>query len=291
MSPPAMLDSHLHLWDLAVRDQAWIPAESPIRRSFDVRDLRSVLAGSPVDGVILVQVINDADETANFIDCARAVDIVRGVVGWADLTSPDFAATLSALTSTGCLLGIRHQALAEADPAGWLRSPEVRRSLAVLDAAGLPFDLVIRPAHFPAAREVARDHPGLQFVLDHLGKPPIAAGKLEPWASSLRALAAEPNIAAKLSGLQTIASPEATYSELGPYIDIALEAFGPSRLIFGSDWPVSSQAAPYARVCEVAQAACSALSCDERAAVLAGNARVIYLDRKHEALLSEAKRI
>src|ERR1700722_4318460 len=165
MSPPAMLDSHLHLWDLAVRDQAWIPAESPIRRSFDVRDLRSVLAGTPVDGVILVQVINDADETADFIDCARTVDLVRGVVGWADLTSPDFAATLSALTSTGFLLGIRHQALAEADPAGWLRSPGVQRSLAVLDAAGLPFDLVIRPAHFPAARGAARAHP----------RPPVRA--------------------------------------------------------------------------------------------------------------------
>ena len=109
-----MLDSHLHLWDLAVRDQAWIPAGSPIRRSFGVRDLRSALAGTPVDGVILVQVINDADETADFIDYARNVDIVRGVVGWADLTSPDFAATLSALTATGWLAGLRHRALAEA---------------------------------------------------------------------------------------------------------------------------------------------------------------------------------
>jgi L-fuconolactonase len=278
MSPPAMLDSHVHLWDLAVRDQAWIPAGSPIRRSFDVRDLRSALAGTSVAGVIIVQVINDAGETTDFIDCARTVDIIRGVVGWADLTSPDFAATVAALTSTGYLVGIRHQALAEADPAGWLRSPEVRRSLAVLEAARLPFDLMIRPALFPAAREAARDHPGLQFVLDHLGKPPIAAGELEPWASGLRALAAEPNVACKLSGLQTIASPDWTYPELAPYIDIALEAFGPSRLIFGSDWPVSAQAAPYSRVCEVAQAACSALSGDERAAVLAGNARGIYLD-------------
>jgi L-fuconolactonase len=272
-----MLDSHLHLWDLAVRDQAWIPAGSPIRRSFGVRDLRSALAGTPVDGVILVQVINDAGETADFIDCARNVDIVRGVVGWADLTAPDFADALSALTSTGHLAGLRHQALAEADPAGWLRSPAVRRGLAVLDAAGLPFDLMIRPAHFAAAREAARDHPGLQFVLDHLGKPPIAAGELEPWASGLRALAAEPNVAAKLSGLQTIASPDWTYPELAPYLEIALEAFGPSRLIFGSDWPVSSQAAPYARVCEVARAACSALSPGERAAVLGGNACAIYL--------------
>jgi L-fucono-1,5-lactonase len=275
-----MLDSHLHLWDLAVRDQAWIPAGSPIRRSFGVGDLRSVLAGTPVDGVILVQVINDAGETADFIDCARNVDIVRGVVGWADLTAPGFADALSVLTSTGYLAGLRHQALAEADPGAWLRSPAVRRGLALLDAAGLPFDLMIRPAHFAAAREAARDHPGLQFVLDHLGKPPIAAGELEPWASGLRALAAAPNVACKLSGLQTIASPDWTYPELAPYLEIALEAFGPSRLIFGSDWPVSSQAAPYARVCEVAQAACSALSDDERAAVLAGNARAIYLDSR-----------
>jgi L-fuconolactonase len=274
---PAMLDSHVHLWDLAARDQPWIPAGSPIRRSFDIRDLGSALAGTPVDGVILVQAINDADETADLITCAKNADIVRGVIGWADLTSPDFAAAVSTLTSTGFGLGIRHQALAETDPAGWLRSPGVGRSLAILDAAELPFDLMIRPAHFQAAREVARGHPSLQFVLDHLGKPSVVAGELEPWASGLRALAAEPNIACKLSGLQTLASADWTYEELAPYIDIALEAFGPSRLIFGSDWPVSSQAAPYSRVCEVALAACSALSGQERAAVLAGNARAIYL--------------
>ena len=273
-----MLDAHVHLWDLTVRDQAWIPAGSPIRRSFGVRDLHSALAGTPVDGVILVQVINDPGETADFIACARESGLVRGVVGWADLTSPDFAAALSALIAAGGLAGLRHQALAEADPADWLRSPGVRRSLAVLDAAGLPFDLMIRPAHFAAAREAARDHPSLQFVLDHLGKPPIAAGELEPWASGLRALAAEPNIAAKLSGLHTIAAPNCSYAELAPYIEIALEAFGPDRLIFGSDWPVCVQAASYARVCEVAQAACAALSDDERAAVLGGNARAIYLD-------------
>lgn len=271
-----MLDSHVHLWDLAVRDQAWIPAGSPIRRSFYVRDLRSALAGTAVDSVILVQVINDADETAEFIYCAENVDVVRGVVGWADLTSPDFASALDALMSTGYLLGIRHQALAEPDPADWLQLREVRRSLAVLDAAGLPFDLMIRPAHFRAARDAAHDHPSLRFVLDHLGKPPIASGDLEPWASGIRALAAEPNVACKLSGLQTIASPEWTYEELAPYIDVALEAFGPFRLIFGSDWPVSSQAASYSRVCQVADAACSGLSRDERAAVLAGNARALY---------------
>jgi L-fuconolactonase len=271
-----MLDAHVHLWNLSVRDQAWIPAGSPIRRSFDVADLRSALAGTPVDGVILVQASNDADETTDLVSCALAEDIVRGVVGWADLRSPGFEAALSALAATGRLLGLRHQALAEADQAGWLRSPGVRRGLEVLQTAGLPFDLMIRPAHFPAALRTVREHPALQFVLDHLGKPPIASGELEPWASGIRALAAEPNVACKLSGLQTIASPDWTYAELAPYVDVTLDAFGPDRLIFGSDWPVSSQAASYSRVCEVAQTACSGLSDPERAAVLAGTARAVY---------------
>jgi L-fucono-1,5-lactonase len=271
-----LLDSHVHLWDLAVRDQAWIPAASPLRRSFGLGDLRSALAGTPVDGVILVQAINDVGETADLISCARDADLVHGVVGWADLRSPDFAATLSELTSTGQLLGLRHQALAEADPAGWLRSPEVRRGLTALETAGLPFDLMIRPAHFPAALQTVREHPGVQFVLDHLGKPPIASGELEPWATGIRSLAAEANVACKLSGLQTIASPDWTYAELAPYIDVALEAFGPDRLIFGSDWPVCTQAASYPGVCDVAQLACSGLSAPERSAVLTGNARAIY---------------
>ena len=271
-----MLDSHVHLWDLSARDQGWIPTGSPIRRDFGVDDLRAALDGTPVDGVILVQVINDAAETADFLEHAKNVDIVHGVVGWADLASPRFADELAVLAASGCLLGLRHQALAEANPAQWLRNPAVGRGLAVLDAAGLPFDLIIRPQHFAAALEAARSHPSLQFVLDHLGKPPIASGELEPWASGLRQLAAEPNIACKLSGAQTIAAPDWTYADLAPYLDIALAAFGPSRLIFGSDWPVSGQAASYPRVCEVAQAAVAALSPAEQAAVLDGNARTVY---------------
>jgi L-fuconolactonase len=277
MSPPATLDSYLHLWDLAVRDQAWIPAGSPIRRSFDVRDLRSALAGTPVGGrdPRAGHQRRRRDDRLHRLRQERRHRPRRRRLGRPDVAGlrgrafrPDIHGVPGRYQAPGPGRG---------RPGGLAAIVPVRRSLALLEAAGLPFDLVIRPAHFPAAREAARDHPGLQFVLDHFGKPSIAARELEPWASGLRALAAEPNIAGKLSGLQTIASPEATYPELAPYIDIALEAFGPSRLIFGSDWPVSSQAAPYSRVCEVARAACSALSGDERAAVLAGNARAIYL--------------
>jgi L-fuconolactonase len=181
----AVIDAHVHLWDLAVRDQPWIPAGSPIRRSFDLDDLRAALAGTAVERVVLVQVVNDAGETADFL-AAAGDDLVAGVVGWADLTAPGFPDELSALTATGHLVGLRHQALAEPDPAGWLASPAVGRGLGELERAGLPLDLMIRPEHFPAAVEVARAHPSVRFVLDHLGKPPIAAGEPEPWATGLR---------------------------------------------------------------------------------------------------------
>jgi L-fuconolactonase len=135
---------------------------------------------------------------------------------------------------------------------------------------------MIRPEHFPAAVESVRAHPSLRFVLDHLGKAPIASGQLEPWASGLRRLAAEPNVWCKLSGIHTIAAPGATYPDLEPFVEVALEAFTPARLVFGSDWPVSRQAVAYAQVCDTAIRACASLSPAERAAVLGGAAREVY---------------
>lgn len=272
-----MIDAHVHLWDLAVRDQPWIPAASPIRRTFTVDDLRAVVGESPVERVLLVQVVNDAGETADFLRAAAAdADLVAGVVGWADLADPAVPDVLAGLAAAGPLVGVRHQALAEADPAGWLTSAPVRRGLAALERAGLPFDLMLRPEHLGAAVAVVRSHPSLRFVLDHLGKPPIAAGRLEPWATALRGLAAEPNVSCKLSGVQTIAAPDWTPGDLAPFLDTALDAFGPGRLVFGSDWPVSAQAAAYGQVVAVADQACRTLSAGERAAVLGDNARRLY---------------
>lgn len=272
-----MIDAHVHLWDLAVRDQPWIPAASPIRRTFTVDDLRAVVGESPVERVLLVQVVNDAGETADFLRAAAAdADLVAGVVGWADLADPAVPDVLAGLAAAGPLVGVRHQALAEADPAGWLTSAPVRRGLAALERAGLPFDLMLRPEHLGAAVAVVRSHPSLRFVLDHLGKPPIAADRLEPWATALRGLAAEPNVSCKLSGVQTIAAPDWTPGDLAPFLDTALDAFGPGRLVFGSDWPVSAQAAAYGQVVAVADQACRTLSAGERAAVLGDNARRLY---------------
>jgi L-fuconolactonase len=271
-----VIDAHVHLWDLAVRDQPWIPAGSPIRRSFALPDLRAVVGETPVGRVVLVQVLNDAGETADLLAAAAAADLVTGVVGWADLADPALTDGLAALRAAGPLVGIRHQALAEADPAAWLSSPAVRRGLAGLERAGLPFDLVLRPEHLGAAAAVARSHPSLRFVLDHLGKPPIAAGLLEPWATALRELAAEPNVSCKLSGVHTVAAPDWAPADLAPFLDTALTAFGPGRLLFGSDWPVSAQAATYRQVLDATLDACRDLAAAERAAVLGENARQVY---------------
>jgi L-fuconolactonase len=271
-----VVDAHVHVWDLAAQEHAWIPPGSPIRRTFGLGDLRATLEGTPVQRVVLVQVVNDAAETRVFLAHARAEPLVAGVVGWIDLARPDIGDALDGLADGGALVGIRHQTLAEADPSAWLRSRDVQRGLAALDGRGLPFDLMIRPEHFPAALETARSHPSMQFVLDHLGKAPIAGRELEPWATGLRELAGQPNVWCKLSGVHTIAPPDWTYADLAPFIEVALEAFSPERILFGSDWPVSLQAATYGQVVQAAQRACAPLSATERAAVLGGNAALVY---------------
>ena len=273
----SVIDAHVHLWDLAARDQPWIPQGSPIRRDFTIADLRAAIEATPVERVVIVQVLNNADETAALLhQSGDTADVIAGVVGWVDLAEPSLFEVLARMSRCGRLVGIRHQALAEADPAGWLGSPAVQRGLAQLDRAALPFDVMIRPSHFAAALTVARAHPSLQLVLDHMGKPPIAAGELLPWAVGLRELAREPNISCKLSGIQTMAAPDWIFADLAPFLDVALNAFGAGRIVFGSDWPVSTQVAAYQDVLDVATTACATLSPAECKAVLADNARRIY---------------
>ncbi len=268
-----MIDAHAHVWDLERRDQPWIPADSALRRTFAVPDLVRAVASTQVERVILVQAINDAGETADLLSGVREHPLIAGVVGWAELRDPALA---DLLLESSALVGIRHQALAEPDPAAWLRAPGVRRGLGVLEHRGLPFDLMLGPQHLRAATIAVRAHPSLVFVLDHLGKPPIASGALQPWAGDLQELAREPNVWCKLSGVQTMAHADWIYPDLEPYLDVALASFGAQRLLFGSDWPVSSRAASYGQVIEVAQAACATLSASERAAVLGANAQRVY---------------
>ncbi|CAL9284691.1 MULTISPECIES: amidohydrolase family protein [Streptomyces] len=243
-------DAHHHVWDLSVRDQDWItgPELAPIRRDFTLKDLEPEARAAGVGRTVLVQTITVPEETPEFLALADEHDLVAGVVGWTDLTRPDVAdelARLRELPGGRYLKGIRHQVQGEPDPE-WLLRPDVRRGLTAVADAGLVYDLVVLPHQLPACVRAAAALPGLTFVLDHLGKPPVASGALEPWASGLRALAALPNTVGKLSGLATEADHASwTVEDLRPYADVALQAFGPGRLMYGSDWPVSTLAATY----------------------------------------------
>ncbi|MEU1195055.1 amidohydrolase family protein [Streptomyces sp. NPDC005813] len=275
------VDAHHHVWDLSVRDQGWItgPELQPLRRDFAMSDLEPEARAAGVDRTVLVQTVTVAAETPEFLALARESELVAGVVGWTDLTRPDVAeelARLRELPGGDCLKGIRHQVQGESDPQ-WLLRPDVRRGLAAVAAAGLVYDLVVLPHQLPACAAAAADHPGLTFVLDHAGKPPIAQGALDPWAASVRVLAALPNTVCKLSGLVTEADPaDWTVEDLRPYADTVLDAFGPARLMFGSDWPVCTLAATYAQVVDATRELLSGLDDEETEAVLSGTATRVY---------------
>jgi L-fuconolactonase len=278
-----IVDAHHHVWDLSTRDQPWIdPVEmAVIRRDFSVADLAEPARIAGVGATVLVQTIADPAETPEFLALAAAhSDLVAGVVGWVDLTDPgvtDALAQLKEGPGGERLVGIRHGVQSEADPR-WLCRAEVRRGLRAVAAAGLTYDLLTLAHQLPAAIETVRALPQLRFVLDHLSKPLIARRELQPWADDLRALAASPNVAAKLSGLVTEADRSTwTVADLRPYAEVALDAFGPERVMFGSDWPVCLLAADsYGLIVDTARELTSALSTSEQDEVFAGTARRWY---------------
>jgi L-fuconolactonase len=275
------IDAHHHLWELSRREQAWLddPQLAPIRRSFALEDLAPVAAAAGIDHSVLVQVLTDVGETREFLALAAESELVAGVVGWADLTGDDLTDVLAGLRAGPggeLLVGLRHLVQGEADPR-WLRRPDVVRGLGRLADAGLCYDLLTLPQQLPAAVETVRALPQLTFVVDHLSKPPIASGELEPWAIRLRELAAEPNVYCKLSGMVTEADHASwTVDSLRPYAETALDAFGPERLMFGSDWPVCLLAAPYAEVADAAEQLVAGLSKDEQAEIFGGTAARAY---------------
>ncbi|MEN3540419.1 amidohydrolase family protein [Microbispora sp. ZYX-F-249] len=278
-----IVDAHHHLWELSRRPQTWLdpPHMAPIRRDFTPSDYAAVAAQARIGSSVLVQVLPDAEETREFLALAARSDTVAAVVGWADLTRPDLAAELAALAAApgGELLrGIRHLVQGEPDPR-WLARDDVREGLRQVAAAGLVYDLLVLPHQLPAAIETVRALPELTFVLDHLAKPPVASGELEPWAALVRELAAEPNVTAKLSGLITEADwDDWDAARLRPYADVALDAFGPGRLMFGSDWPVCLLAGALPLWAETVRALLTdaGLSAAERDAVFRGTAERVY---------------
>ncbi|MFI2740330.1 amidohydrolase family protein [Streptomyces sp. NPDC018711] len=281
MTGRRIIDAHHHVWDLDVRPQPWITGDSlaPLARSFSAADLAPEARAAGVTATVVVQTVCVPDETPELLALAAADDLIAGVVGWTDLTAPDITDAFAALREGpggDHLVGIRHQVQEEPDP-GWLLRPDVRRGLTAVAEAGLAYDLVVKPHQLAAATAVAAWVPGLAFILDHLGKPPIASGALEPWAADVRRLAALPNTVCKLSGMVTEATPGTwTTGDLAPYADTVLEAFGPGRLLFGSDWPVCTLQAGYGEVVRIADRLTDGLSAAEKDAVFHDNAAGVY---------------
>jgi L-fuconolactonase len=274
-----IVDAHHHVWDPAAARHAWLDCLPALNRPFSPADFERVGTPEGVAASVLVQVLASAEETEGFLALAAASDLVAGVVGWADLTSPavaDEIARLRAGPGGDLLAGIRHLVQDEPDP-DWLGRPDVRRGLRAVGAAGLPYDLLVRPGQLPAALAVTGALGDVRFVLDHGAKPDIASGRLEPWASLIRDLAARPNVSCKVSGLVTEAGPGWRRGQIAPFLDHLLDCFGPGRLMFGSDWPVCMLVAGYAEVVAVARDALAPrLGPAELHAVFAANAVGAY---------------
>ncbi len=274
------VDAHHHFWDPATADYPWMTDEvAPIRRAFGPADLAPLLTETGIDATVLVQTRSSLDETRQFLATAAAEPFIAGVVGWVDLTAPsvsDAIAALRAAPGGDRLVAIRHQVHDEPDP-DWLARADVRRGLAAVASSGLAYDLLVRPRELPSALGVARATPGLRFIVDHAAKPPIASGRLEPWASRLRPLARLDNVSCKASGLVTEADWTSwAPDDLRPYVEMVLELFGPARLMFGSDWPVCLLAATYERVVHSVRELTSSLTVAERGRIFGGTAIETY---------------
>jgi L-fuconolactonase len=269
------VDAHFHLWRYQPAEFDWISDEmGALRRDFLVDEVAGVFAEAGVRGGVAVQARSTLAENDFLLAQQAASSAILGVVGWVDLRAPDVASVLERYA--GKLVGVRHIVQSEPDDEFVLRS-EFQRGVALLAGFGMTYDLLIVPRQLRAACAFADRNPDLRLVVDHLAKPAIAAGGLEPWASEFRALARRPHVYLKASGLVTEADwARWTPDQLRRYLDVAFEAFGAERILFGSDFPVCLVAASYQRVKRVIDDYCAALSATERAGVLSDNAIAFY---------------
>jgi L-fuconolactonase len=280
-----VIDGHVHVWRLDRRPQSWIDPTTMavLHRDHPMEELVPELDAAGVSGVVLVQVLNQADETDDYLWEGTHPRIL-GVVGWADLRAPTLDDELDRLTAHPLetnLVGIRHQTLAEPDPAGWLRWTSESGGFDVLGRRGLACDLMLGAVHLEAVAEVVGRHTGTRFVLDHVGKAPIVTGwsseASQKWAADIADVARHQHVVCKLSGLTTIADVQRWQpADLAPYVDHLLEQFGPDRMLWGSDWPVSLRGGSYQRTAEAVRGLLEALSPEERANVLGGVAERVY---------------
>jgi L-fuconolactonase len=273
------IDAHQHFWQRSQPfDFRWLdkPEHLPICRDFMPADLEPLLRAAGIDRSIFVQTQHDVRENRWVLDLADKHDFIAGVVGWIDLASPACEEQLLEFRRHPKFVGVRHITQDEPDDDFIIR-PEIVRGLRVLEKHGVPFDLLFYAKHLRHAATLGRLLPELPMVIDHLSKPRIRERRFDEWRTDLRAAAACPNICCKISGIVTEAEWHRwSVADLKPYVDAALECFGPERLMFGSDWPVCELSATYAEWHAAVGTLIAGLSATERDHILGDTARRFY---------------
>jgi L-fuconolactonase len=271
------IDAHHHLWKYSAPEYGWINGEmQALQRDFSPHDLQKEMAAANIAGTVLVQARQTLEETRWLLRLAGEYAFLRGVVGWAPLIDADFPRYLEEFAQYPQLKGLRHVLQDESQEDFMLRD-DFNRGISAISGTGLVYDILIYARHLPLAAKFADRHPKQIFVLDHLAKPPIRERRFSPWREHLKDLAARPHVYCKLSGLVTEADwRQWTVDDLRPCFETALECFGPSRLLAGSDWPVCLLASTYCRWWEALGELVSTLSGSEQASILGENATRVY---------------
>jgi L-fuconolactonase len=271
------IDAHQHFWRYSAAEYDWIDDNMrAIRTDFLPETFAPVLAPNGVSGTVAVEARQTLKETNWLLDLADEHSWIKGVVGWVPLADPNVGDTLASLVQRPRFKGVRHVVQGESDPA-FLERTEFNRGIEECTKLGLVYDVLILERQLPATIKFADRHPNQVFVLDHIAKPVVQGVPSAPWVENIRELARRENISCKFSGVVTeVSGWQWTPELLRPYFDVVLEAFGPHRLMFGSDWPVCLVAASYAQWFEFVQSCVASLSANDRDRVLGGNAVQIY---------------
>lgn len=275
-----IIDAHQHFWNPARAAYDWLTSDlHPINRAIEFDDLAPLLTATGVQRTVLVQSADNWDDTAYMFETADAHAEIAAVVAWVPLDDPArVAELLPVLRGHHAFAGIRNLIHTRPDP-DWLLRPDVDEGLGLLEDAGVPFDVVsVLPRHLELVPILSERHPRLRMVIDHLSKPPIKAPSAQPWRSLIARAAENPLICAKVSGLYPAVGDQADWDaeDIRPFFDDALGIFGPDRLMFGGDWPISVLAGGYVRVWEQLNVLIGELGGADRGAILGGTAARFY---------------
>lgn len=272
-----IIDAHHHLWKYNDRDYVWMSdAMTVLRRNFLIPELEYVMCESEVKGTVAVQARQTIEETEWLLGLAARHSFILGVVGWVPLGEFDAAPILERFAKHPRLKAVRHVLHDEPDDFYMLRA-DFNRGISMLHSYGLAYDILIFERHLPQTLEFVDRHPGQVFVVDHIAKPRIRDGTLSPWRERMRELAKRENVYCKVSGMVTEADWKTWTSDvLRPYFDVVLSAFGPRRLMFGSDWPVLTLAGEYKAWMNTFRSFISELSSDEQESICRGTAIAAY---------------